>query len=291
MERYDHHKMELAKRDVICRAIQNEINEGRGVDGCVLLDLTHLGEEKIKSVLPQVYTLISDFAGLDPAKELIPVRPAAHYFIGGINTNIACETNIKGLFAAGECASVGIHGANRLGGNSLMETIVFGKKAGSSALKYIKNNDTQDIDYDSSRDLFDDINKIRSRDKGIHYSEIKNSLQETMDENAGIYRSKESLEKAVNTISELKDKYNCVICRNSLNNFNFAFFETLELENLLNIAEAVVMAAASRLESRGAHFRRDFPKRNDDNYLKHSLAFYCGEKNTYPKIEYKNVKI
>ncbi|MBN1494766.1 FAD-binding protein [Candidatus Peregrinibacteria bacterium] len=291
MERYDHRRMELANRDVICRAIQNEINEGRGINGHVLLDLTHLGEKKIKSLLPQAYTLIFNFAGIDPAKSPVPVKTAAHYFIGGIYANIACETSIKGLFAAGECASTGIHGANRLGGNSLMETIVFGKKAGLSALKYALNNERHQLDYDLSRDVFDDTNKIRLREKGIHYSKIKKTLKETMDENAGIHRSKDSLEKAVNVIGELKEKYHSVICGNSLNNFNYAFFETLELENQLDIAEAVVLACLRREESRGAHFRKDFPKKNNDNFLKHSLVYYCGTKDNAPKIEYKDVHI
>jgi len=292
MERYDPQKMELSKRDVICRAIQNEIIEGRGVDGCVLLDLTHLGEKKLKALLPQVYSLVSEFAGIDASKELIPVKPAAHYFIGGIDTNRECETNIKGLFAAGECASTGIHGANRLGGNSLMETIVFGKKAGENAVNYTKNNEMQKTDFDPSQGLFDDFEKILTREKGVHYSKIRNNLRETMDENVGIFRSADSLSSALKRIKELKDDYNNVACLCPDRNYNYAFFETLELESQLTVAEAVTTAALNRKESRGAHFRKDFLKRNDDNYLKHSLIYYCGgEDNKEPRIDFRDVKI
>jgi succinate dehydrogenase/fumarate reductase flavoprotein subunit len=292
MSKYDPKRMELAPRDVVARAIQQEINEGRDINGAVLLDLTHLGEQKIKSKLPQIYKITKDFTGIDCIKSPIPVKPSAHYFMGGIDVNINCETNIKGLFAAGECACVSIHGANRAGGNSLMETIVFGKRAGKTAVKFVQNTNqknSKNIDSDLTKQISEKIRKISNRTKGIPYFKIKNSMQKTMEEYVGIFRTQKSLITAKQKLEELIDDYENVLIGTNEKSYNYALLEALDLENLLTVSYAVINCAEKRKESRGAHNRKDFPLRDDENFLKHSIAYYKNKKNI--KIDYKKVSI
>lgn len=289
MKRYDAKSMELASRNVVAQAIQQEINEGRGVNGSVLLDLTHLGNKTIKEKLPQIHKLVLTFAQIDCTKEPIPVRPAAHYMMGGIDTNINCETSVKGLYAAGECACISIHGANRLGGNSLMETVVFGKKAGEEAANYASNTDQKTVKKSVKSEIESQFENFCKRDKGENRAQIKKELQETMEEHAGIFRSHTSLQKGFDKVTELKERYMNIAVGSDSKSFNYELFETLELKNLLDLAEAVLLCAEKRRESRGAHHRKDFPQHDNHEFLKHSLIYYSEEK--IPRIDYKDVNI
>lgn len=289
MKRYDPKKMELASRDVVARAIQQEIDEGRDVNGAVLLDLTHLGEKNIKKRLPQIYKLVMDFADIDCTKEPIPVRPAAHYLMGGIDTNKDCETNVKGLYAAGECSCINLHGANRLGGNSLMETIVFGKHAGEMAALYAQNESESEIKNSPVKEANEEIDKLLKREKGIHYSKIKHDLTKTLEENAGIFRSHTSLTKGLSNLYKLKEMYEDVTLGTSEKCYNYALYEALELRNLIDISHAFFVSAEKRKESRGAHARKDFPLKDNKRFHKHSITHYKG--NDAPKVTYKEVTI
>jgi succinate dehydrogenase / fumarate reductase flavoprotein subunit/NADH-dependent fumarate reductase subunit A len=287
MKRYDPEKMELAPRNVVAQAIQQEIDAGNDVNGAVLLDLTHLGEERIKKRLPQIYKLVNDFADIDCTKEPIPVRPAAHYLMGGIDINKDCETNIKGLYAAGECSCINLHGANRLGGNSLMETIVFGKRAGEAASLYAQNEPESEIEKSPLKEASNEIEKLLKREKGTHYSKIKHDLTKTLEENAGIFRSHTSLTKGLEELRKLKEKYIEVTLGNSEKCYNYALYEALELRNLLDISHAFFVSAEKRKETRGAHARKDFPNRDNKKFHKHSVTHYKGDDD--PKVTYKDV--
>ncbi len=289
MKRYDPKKMELASRDIVSQAIQQEIDAGRDVNGAVLLDLTHLGEKRIKKRLPQIYKLVKDFADIDCTKEPIPVRPAAHYLMGGIDVNKDCETNIKGLYAAGECSCINLHGANRLGGNSLMETVVFGKRAGEMAALYAENEPESKIDKSFAKEADEEIEKLLKRKKGTHYPKIKRELTKTLEENAGIFRSHTSLTKGLENLYKLKEQYENVILGSSEKCYNYALYEALELRNLLDISHAFFVSAEKRKESRGAHARKDFPLKDNKKFHKHSLTHYKGNDN--PKVTYNDVTI
>lgn len=275
MKFYAPKKMELASRDVVSRAIQAEIKADRDINGCVLLDLTHLGEKKIKEQLPQVHQIVLEYEGIDCTKQPIPVKPSAHYFMGGIDVNIKCETEIKGLYAAGECSCISIHGANRLGGNSIMDIVVFGKEAGGNAVKYTKECPEEIIENEDKKETTNEIEKIETilkRKEGTLYSKIKYDMQKLLEENLGMARTKASLHKAEEKIKELKQRYSKVIIKNSDKKFNFALYEAIELENMLEVAHASILSAKNREESRGAHYRKDFSIRDDRKFLKHSIV-------------------
>ncbi|MFC1656180.1 FAD-binding protein [Patescibacteria group bacterium] len=289
MKRYAPEKMELASRDVVAQAIQQEIDSGHGVHGAVLLDLTHLGAERIKKRLPQVYKLVKDFADIDCTKEAIPVRPAAHYLMGGIDINKDCETSVKGLYAAGECSCMNLHGANRLGGNSLMETVVFGKRAGEVASLYAQNESESKIEKSPVKETSKEIETLLKREKGTHYSKIKHELTKTLEENAGIFRSHTSLTKGLEGLYKLREEYENVTLGSSENCYNYALYEALELRNLLDISRAFFVSAEKRKESRGAHARKDFPLKDNKKFHKHSLTHYQGDDD--PKVTYKDVTI
>jgi len=300
MKFYAPKKMELAARDVVSRAIQAEIKAGRDINGCMLLDLTHLGEKKIKEQLPQIHQIVLEYEGIDCIKQPIPVKPAAHYFMGGIDINKKCETNLKGLYAAGECSCISIHGANRLGGNSIMDIIVFGKEAGSNAAKYVKTSLKQDTPHEKEtnnkaiKQATTNIEEILKRKKGYLYSKIKHDMQKLIEDALGMARTKASLNKAEEKIKELKQKYSKVIIKNTDRKFNFALYEALELGNMLEIAHAAILSAKNRKESRGAHYRKDFPIRDDKNFLKHSIVHLQQDNAiniTSPVLTYKNVII
>jgi succinate dehydrogenase / fumarate reductase flavoprotein subunit len=273
MARYAPHVLELASRDVVSRAIATEVAEGRGFPGgFVHLELMHLGKEKIESRLQEICDFARNFQGVDPVTEPIPVFPAQHYMMGGIGTNIRGETNLPGLFAAGEAACVSIHGANRLGGNSLLETLVFGKQAGVAAAEYADKAPTPlladtDLETEAAQ-----IHSMAERKSGVDPSRIRTEMQTTMDTLVGIYRAAPQLEDARKRIAHLKDWYRQVQVVDRAPTYNVNLTDALETGYMLDLAEVIIAGAIARTESRGAHFRTDYPKRDDAHWLKHTLA-------------------
>lgn len=272
MKRYAPEQMELATRSTVSLAIGQEIQEGRGVDGCVLLDLRHLGRARILERLPQIRELALEFAGLDPIETPIPIRPGAHYQMGGVRTNAWGETDLPGLFAAGECACVSVHGANRLGGNSLLETIVFGRRTGLRAAESIRDCDLQPV---SDRILHDEehrLNTLLSNPGPERAWQIRDDLGRTMSLNLGIFRTKQSIQEALAAIQSLKIRGEQMCVQDKGQIFNTDLIQALELQCLLEIADTIIVSALGREESRGAHYRADFPTRNDAAWLRHSLS-------------------
>ncbi|MBI5493159.1 MAG: FAD-binding protein [Deltaproteobacteria bacterium] len=288
MSKYAPKVLELASRDVVSRAEQTEIEEGRGVDGCVLLDLRHLGEEKINERLSQIRELAVNFAGVDPVKEPVPVKPGAHYSMGGIAAGVDGATRIAGLFAAGESACVSVHGANRLGGNSLLETIVFGRRAGKKAAEFAKGSPLPDFPDSALRDAAHEVADIMKRDDGEAQHIIRNELNALMEENCGIFRNRERLTKCLDKVRELKQRYGRVALSDKGEFFNNELLYVLELGKMLTVSEAIVLGALNRQESRGSHFRTDFPARNDNDWLKHTLVYKDAGA---LKIRYRDVNI
>jgi len=289
MKRYAPDKMELAPRDIVSRAIETEIREGRGfVNEYVHLDLRHLGEAKINERLPTIRELAVYFVGVDPVKEPIPIQPAQHYTMGGVPTDLNGATPVKGLFAAGECACVSVHGANRLGGNSLLDTVVFGKRAGASAADYVKEASSIGFPETALKDEQVRIDTLLNRKEGVKASELKRALGTTMFDKVGIFRNKRDLETAVRNVAALKKQFSGIAVLDSSRKFNTSLVEILELGFELDLAEVTVACALARKESRGAHYRTDFPKRDDSKWLKHSLAVRTAEG---PRISYRPVTI
>ncbi len=296
MEKYAPDKMELAPRDVTSRAIQTEIEEGRGIGGgdYVHLDISHIGKEAIMERLPQMHELVLKFAGRDITKDPIPIRPTAHYAMGGIPADVwgrVLKDGInpsQGLYAAGECACMSVHGANRLGCNSTIDCAVFGRRAGMEMVRYVKENDFLPLPKDAGKKEEEKIEKLLKKDGKVRPCEIREKLQETMMENCGIFREGKKLEKQLEIIGELKEMYKDVVVEDKSNVFNTDLEEAIELWHLLDYSEIIVFCALNRTETRGAHFRRDFPKRDDENWLKHTLAF---RENGRIRIEYKPVVI
>ena len=274
MQRYAPEQMELATRAAVSLAIGTEIAEGRGVDGCVLLDLRHLGRERILERLPQIRQLALDFAGVDPIESPIPVRPGAHYVMGGIKTNSWGETAVPGLYAAGECACVSIHGANRLGGNSLMETIVFGRRAGMRALEYVQTvrpptGDAGQLQREETR-----IGRLMKNDGPERAWQVREELGGILALHLGLVRSRDRMAEALALVKALKARAARVRLEDRGKVFNTDLISALELGSLVDLAETVAAGALAREESRGAHYRSDFPKRDDANWLKHMLCHY-----------------
>jgi succinate dehydrogenase / fumarate reductase flavoprotein subunit len=273
LKQYAPNAMELASRDVISRAEQTEIDEGRGVNGNVLLDLRHLGAEKIHERLHGTRELSMVFAGIDPIQEPIPVRPGAHYHMGGVDTDLVGETSVTGLYAAGECACVSVHGANRLGGNALMETITFGKRAGEAAADWALTHTTvavpPSIEADSQREL----GALLGRSDGERPWAIRDELATTMHENFGVFRREDQMQEQGRIIERLKERYERVVVEDKGDIFNNDLTQALELGFLLDLAECMVVAGLARKESRGAHARPDdYPERDDVNYLRHTIT-------------------
>lgn len=272
LKRYAPEQMELATRSTVSLAIGQEILEGRGVDGCVLLDLRHLGRDKILERLPQIRQLSMEFAGLDPVETPIPIRPGAHYQMGGVRTNQWGETAIAGLFAAGECACVSVHGANRLGGNSLLETIVFGRRAGVKAGEYAG---TAGHGTPSPQHLAEEqarVERLLAQTGEERAWQVRRDLGETLSTNLGIFRTKESMATARSKVRELQQRAAAVTVQDKGRVFNTDLIQALELQCLVELAETIVAGAFAREESRGAHYRSDFPARNDDAWLRHTLT-------------------
>jgi succinate dehydrogenase / fumarate reductase flavoprotein subunit len=287
LQRYAPNAMELASRDVISRAEQTEIDEGRGVDGNVLLDLRHLGAEKILERLHGTRELSMVFAGVDPIYEPIPVRPGAHYHMGGVDTDVWGRTSLEGLYAAGEVACVSVHGANRLGGNALMETITYGKRAGRHAAEWAQMHTTVDVPASTVADAERDLKALLDRDEGERPWSIRDELAQTMHENFGVFRREEQMVRQGEIVSELRERYEQVVVEDKGDVFNSDLTQALELGYLLELAQCMVLAGIARKESRGAHARpHDFPERDDENFLRHTLVTWeAGES----KLEWKPV--
>ena len=288
--------MELGPRDRLSQAFVSEREKERTVPGSyghvVHLDIRHLGEKKIDKKLPFVRELSKNYAGIDPVYEPIPVRPVVHYMMGGIDTDINGATSLPGLYAAGECACVSINGANRLGSNSLTELLVFGGRAGKAAARFAL--DAPQLDKDSLElQTADEQNRIIRnffrRERGTErIFSLRKEMNETMETSAGIYRSEKSLKETCDKIKELKDRFANIVLEDKSLNFNTELTSALELEFMLDVAEAIAYSALKRTESRGSHQRSDFPERDDENFLKHSMAY---QTNTKPRIDYKDVVI
>lgn len=272
LKRYAPEQMELATRSTVSLAIGQEILEGRGVDGCVLLDLRHLGRDKILERLPQIRQLAMEFAGLDPVETPIPIRPGAHYQMGGVRTNQWGETSIPGLFAAGECACVSVHGANRLGGNSLLETIVFGRRAGVKAGEYAGTAGHGTLAPQHFAEEQARIERLLSQRGGERAWQVRQELGDTLSTNLGIFRTQASMATAVGKVHELQQRAAAVTVQDKGRVFNTDLIQALELQCLVELAETIVAGALAREESRGAHYRSDFPARNDAAWLRHTLA-------------------
>jgi len=284
--------MELAPRDIVSRSMQTEINEGRGFeDRYLYLDLRHLGEAKIMERLPGIREICLNFRNIDPIKTPIPVHPAMHYTMGGIACDHDGVTPCDGLYAAGECACVSVHGANRLGGNSLLETIVFGARSGRHAAKRVKGM-SQKADEESLNKALkeeeDRFNQLHTSSGKENPYTIKNELSRIMMDKIGIFRKKEDMESAVNEIRALKERFKKIRAIPNTGKFNYDFLWVTEIAGNLDTALVVAVGALNRTESRGSHSRRDFTKRLDEQWLKHSMYTY---KDGEPMISYKPVKL
>jgi succinate dehydrogenase / fumarate reductase flavoprotein subunit len=270
---YAPNAMELASRDVISRAEQTEIDLGRGVDGNVLLDLRHLGAEKILERLHGTRELSMTFAGVDPIYEPIPVRPGAHYHMGGVDTDVWGRTELEGLYAAGECACVSVHGANRLGGNALMETITFGKRAGRHAADWALTHTTVTVPAGVESDAERELRTLLDRAKGERPWSIREELATTMHENFGVFRREDQMLRQGEIVAGLRDRYENVVVDDKGDVFNTDLTQALELGFLLQLADCMVVSGLARKESRGAHARPDdYPDRDDENFMKHTIV-------------------
>ncbi|HZD88217.1 MAG TPA: FAD-binding protein [Gaiellaceae bacterium] len=273
MKRYAPNALELASRDVVSRSEQTEIDEGRGVHGSIFLDLRHLGAERILERLPGSRELAMTYAGVDPIYDPIPVRPGAHYHMGGISTDNDGATELTGLYAAGECACVSVHGANRLGGNSLMETIVFGRRAGRAAAEWALANTTVNVPEAAERDAEARLNELLSRDSGERPWKLRDELGQSMLENFGVFRREEQMARELEILGDLRSRFENVYVEDKGEVFNSDLTQAIELGNMLDTALCMVTAGIARKESRGAHSRpHDHPTRDDDNFLHHSIT-------------------
>jgi len=294
MEKYAPEKMELAPRDLVSRAIETEIMEGRGFkddegNEFVYLDLRHLGRKKILERLPQIRELAIDFEGVDPINEPIPIRPTAHYSMGGIDTDIYGRTEIKGLYAVGECGCVSVHGANRLGGNSLLDIVVFGKIAGKDAANYVSETLPSNFDENAVKAEEEKIKALFNNEGTEKLVELRNELSDVMTYGAGIFREEKKMKEALEKVREIKERAKKIKVYDTEMVFNTNLQQTLEFLNMVEVAETIVLGALERKESRGAHARTDYPNRDDENFLKHSII--RRKENGELEISWKPVKI
>ncbi len=282
---------ELASRDVVSRAEQTEINEGRGIDGNVLLDLRHLGREFIEDRLGYLQEVAVEFLGIDLADEPVPVRPGVHYIMGGVKTDVDGATVVPGLYAAGECANVSVHGANRLGANSLLDTVVFGRRSAVHASEYVKS-----VDEGSGSDEHLAATKARmqsllDREPNENWASIRNYMANEMTRGIGVFRDQSSMEGAKAAIDDVSERVPKMSVQNKGKVFNTDLIFTLEMEFMADVGKAIVHSALARKESRGAHFRTDITERDDENWLKHTLAFRDTETDDGVRIETSDVTI
>jgi succinate dehydrogenase / fumarate reductase flavoprotein subunit len=304
MERYAPTIKDLAPRDMVARAMANEVREGRGAGpnkDYVLLDLTHLPPEVIDAKLPDITEFARTYLGVEPYTEPVPVFPTAHYAMGGIPTNIKAEvlsdnkTVVPGLYAAGECACVSVHGANRLGTNSLLDINVFGKRAGIYAVEYAQTAKHVPVPKNAADEVVAMIDKVRNSKGTEKVAVLRKELQDTMDMNAQVYRTEDSLNEALDKIAELRVRYENISVQDKGTRFNTDLLEAIELGFLLDLAEVLAFTARERRESRGGHFREDFETRNDDKFMVHSMAYLTDKKAKKPadniKLDWKPVTI
>jgi succinate dehydrogenase / fumarate reductase flavoprotein subunit len=289
---------------MVARAMANEVREGRGAGpekDYVLLDLTHLPPEVIDAKLPDITEFARTYLGVEPYTEPVPVFPTAHYAMGGIPTNVKAEvlsdnkTVVPGLYAAGECACVSVHGANRLGTNSLLDINVFGKRAGRFAVEYAKTAKHVPVPKDAAADTIALLEKARNAKGTEKVAVLRKELQDTMDKNAQVYRTEDSLNEALDKIAELRGRYENISVQDKGQRFNTDLLEAIELGFLLDLAEVLVVTARERRESRGGHYREDFETRNDEQFMVHSMAYLTPKKAKKPgdniKIDWKPVTI
>ena len=273
MEKYAPDYLELASRDVVSRSEQTEINEGRGIDGNVMLDMRHLGREFIEERLGYLQEVAVEFLGMDLANDPVPIRPGMHYIMGGVKTDVHGRTEVPGLYAAGECANVSVHGANRLGANSLLDTIVFGRRAAEHAMEYIKSvgsasRNESHLDAEKKR-----LQGLLDRPPGLRSAAVRHEMAEAMTEGIGVFRDQDSMERAEAAVRRSRDQFDKVSVQDKGKTFNTDLMFALELDYMIDCAAAVCAGALARKESRGAHFRTDITERDDENWLKHTLVY------------------
>jgi len=280
--------MELASRDVVSRSETTEIEAGRGTNGSIFLDLRHLGADRIIDRLPGSRELAMTYAGVDPIYDPIPVRPGAHYHMGGVDTDNDGLTELTGLYAAGEAACVSVHGANRLGGNSLMETITFGKRAGRAAAEWALSHTTVEVPEAAERDAERDLKTLLDRSEGERPWKIRDELGASMLENFGVFRREDKMVQQVAIIDDLRDRYENVYVQDKGEVFNSDLTQAIELGYMLDLAACMLQAGIARKESRGAHSRPyDYPTRDDAQFLKHSITRWA---DGGPVLSYKDVR-
>jgi succinate dehydrogenase / fumarate reductase flavoprotein subunit len=300
MEKYAPVMKDLASRDVVSRSIYTEIREGRGCGpegDHVYLDLTHLPPEQLDAKLPDITEFARTYLGIEPYTDPIPIQPTAHYAMGGIPTNVEGEvlsdntTVVPGLYAAGEVACVSVHGANRLGTNSLLDINVFGKRAGIAAAEYSQKADYVELPEDPARLVLDQVERLRDATGTERVSVIRRELQETMDANVMVFRTEQTIKTAVEKIAELRERYLNVSIQDKGRRFNTDLLEAIELGNLLDLAEVMAVSALARKESRGGHYREDYPNRDDVNFMRHTMAYReVGDDGTESiRLDYKPV--
>jgi succinate dehydrogenase / fumarate reductase, flavoprotein subunit len=296
MERYAPTIKDLAPRDMVARAMANEVREGRGAGpnkDYVYLDLTHLEPAVIDAKLPDITEFARTYLGVEPYTEPVPVFPTAHYAMGGIPTNIKAEvlsdndTVVPGLYAAGECACVSVHGANRLGTNSLLDINVFGKRAGQYSVEYAMTAKQVPLPEDAADEVLAMLEKVRKAKGKERVAQLRKELQETMDKNAQVFRTEETLNEALEKIYELRARYENISIQDQGKRFNTDLLEAVELGFLLDLAEVTVITCRERRESRGAHLREDFPDRNDKKFMVHSMAYKTDKKDKATGVEMK----
>jgi len=297
LKRYVPNKMELGPRDIISRAMITEFEAGRGFEGphgkYMHLDVRHLGEAVIDRKLPFMRELGREFVGIDIVHDPIPVRPVMHYMMGGVDADISGVTPLAGLYAAGECANVGLNGGNRLGSNSLSECLVFGAATGRAAAEYVSSakpvgaNPIEGMLKDETKRIEMDYLDKKSGDEKIGV--IREEMQLSMDAGAGVFRTREGLEKLTKQLGNLRHRFGRIKIEDSSRTFNTELMSVLELDYMLEVAEVITYSALAREESRGAHARRDFPERDDEKFLKHTIAFRTDE--ISPRLEYRDVRI
>ena len=272
MLRYAPEFKELASRDVVSRCEQTEIDEGRGIDGCVLLDVRHLGEKYISERLSQIRELAMDFANVDMVTDPVPIMPGMHYQMGGVKADVNGEIGIPGLYAAGEVACVSVHGGNRLGANSLLDTLVFGRRSGVHASELSKSIQHIDINDNAADDDRNNIQRLLDNEKGESFGRIRLDMGTAMKEHFGVFREENSMATGIEKIQSVKKRAGKMYVADKTKTFNTNLLFTLELEFMIECAETIAASAIDRKESRGAHTRTDMPDRDDENWMKHILV-------------------